>query len=123
MLGDANTYFGLMADGTNANKMRLTVRNTTSATAYGSDLYDRNATYMLVAKIQTVADGNDTISLSVFSPGQSLPATEPIWNVTASCVRSDTVSVFGYEHNLYSASLCSVDELMIGRAWDDVTRR
>ena len=121
MLGDSNTYFALTGDGTSSNKMRLTIRNTTAITVNGTDLYDRNVTYLLVAKIQTAASGNDTISLALFDPAEKLPATEPVWDLTASWVRGGASSVFGYEHILYNSAPCSMDELRIGATWDEVT--
>ncbi|MEI8207052.1 MAG: hypothetical protein WCG03_09270, partial [Kiritimatiellales bacterium] len=107
-LGDVNTYFGLSADGTNANRMRLTVRNTTAATQYGSALYGAGTNYMLVAKVVTASGSsgsNDTIYLSLFKPDDVLPGTEPIWDLSASAQRaSGTVDVLSFDARTYSTN-------------------
>jgi hypothetical protein len=125
-MGDVNTYFGLSADGTNANRMRLTVRNTTVSTQHGSALYGAGTNYMLVAKVVAAPGGsgsNDTICLSLFEPDDVLPSTEPVWDLSAPAQRtSGTADALWFDARTYSTNYSvSFDELRIGYTYDSVT--
>ena len=123
VLGDIHTRFGFSADGETSNKFRLSVRNTSAHEQFGTTLYDSGTVYLLVAKIETAASGSgDTISLALFEPGETLPSTEPTWDVSVSTTRSDTASALGVDALFYfGGRMASFDELRIGRIWDDAT--
>jgi hypothetical protein len=121
-VGHADTEFGLSGTGT-INEMRLRVRNSYAATVYGTDIYEAGQVYMMVAKIETTATGNDAISLAVFGPTDVLPVSEPVWEVTASVDRTGTKAAVlwfeGVEYN--SSSTVSMDELQMVDNWRDVS--
>ena len=122
ILGNTDAYFGLFGDGTTSGKLRLGVRNTSGQTFYGTNLHDKDTTYMLIVKVQTVADGSDVISVVLVDPSSTLPASEPAWALSASMARSGAMaSVLGIETQLYTANSSSVDEIRLGETWNDVT--
>ncbi len=121
-LDDKKTRFGFTGDGITDNKLRLNIRNGSSTDQNGTTLYDSGITYMLVAKIETVPGGNDTISLAIFEPNDVLPEIEPVWDLTLSANRSDTTSTLGCTAKVYSPDKTGLfDELFIGETWDEVT--
>lgn len=130
-LGSSQIRFGLQADGTNANEMRLSIRN--AGDAFGSTNFaaaanqsDREATaftYMLVAKVVTVTAGNDTISLSLYEPSDTLPSTEPLtWDVTNDGAQTGTADYIGFDSVLFSTGRTTgFDEFRIGDSFAAVT--
>jgi len=126
-----DTVIGFIGDGSNNNQMLAHLRNSgtrvSGTTAYpgASNPADRDRTvipYYVLAKITTVATGLDTISMSVFAPGDTVPTSEPLtWDLTAQRGRSDTTSVIGFDAQIFFGGRnAGFDKLRIADSYEDL---
>jgi len=127
----SDTVVGFIGDGSNTNQLLAQVRNNgtrvTGTTAYAAatDPADRDNTvipYYVVAKITTVSTGLDTISMSVYAPGDTVPTSEPLtWDLSAQNGRSDTTSVIGFDAQIFFGGRnAGFDELRLGDSFTSV---
>lgn len=78
-------------------------------------------TYFLVAKME-FGNGTDTVSMSAFAPGDTVPGTEPVtWDVTQSANITNTQSVMRIDiYDNTAARAVVLDELRFGTTYDAV---
>ncbi len=81
------------------------------------------ATYLLVAKVVTLASGSDVATLKVYKVGTDTVGAEPVaWDLTSSAA-SDVVLNAGVikAGNKAGNAAGRIDEFRVGDTWEDVT--
>jgi hypothetical protein len=97
------------------------VGNSTSV-ATGTNTLDLGTTYFMVFKIEAFAAATDTLSLKVYAPGDTVPVSEPSWDLSGNlAASSQAVSINGIRISKAINASGVIDEIRIGQTWADVT--
>ncbi|MCO6044253.1 PEP-CTERM sorting domain-containing protein [Aeoliella sp. ICT_H6.2] len=117
-----NQEFNLMSGGSQVLRMGSTSGDSfwlgTSSNSIEPITFD--ATYFLVLKVDALADGSDTASLTVYDSSESIPASEPgVFDTTYSF--DSGANINGARFWIGSNASGMFDEVRLGPTWEDVT--
>jgi hypothetical protein len=114
-----NTRFEVGITSNNAYSAKI--GGAAAATLSADNTYVANTTVLLVAKLVTVAGGDDTITLNWYVDGSTVPAAEPVtWSLTHSFA-NDSPAVndrLVIQSSRFTAA--SFDEIRVGTTWESV---
>jgi hypothetical protein len=78
------------------------------------------STYFVVLRVESVASGSDTLSMSVFDATESVPLTEPV-SYDRTHTFSSTATINGVQFWIGTNASGAYDEVRLGSTWADVT--
>jgi hypothetical protein len=120
----AGTSSGVTRIGVGSTEFPFIGIGTSTTLSTGSTALSLGTVYFMVFKIQASAtSGADVLSLKIYAPGDTVPLTEPSWDLSGNFTagsNAENALINGVRVTKGTNASGTVDEIRLGESWSDV---